>query len=278
MVFRITLLILIQLIGQSVTAQSYFFIRPNLGLNFPTSRLMVSVSDPTFKYLTFDVNLNVGIDIVYERNDRFQFYTGWNSGQIEYGFKFSAWRPTSHSRYTHNSGFTVHRIPLGMQYNIGKVRGLHSKKREAIIKDVSPTINPKDVYHLLKFKVKLIAGFSLDYLNRYTNEGLSREVNYYYPEDGQRVYYRIVEKVNSSRLGVAIFSGVGFNFYNLKKDHVQLTILYSQGLIKMLTGYLDYGIVNDNGQESRYSTEIGVYGSYLSVQLSYPIRLKKQAM
>ena len=277
MAFRIIPLIFwILLIVQPATAQSYFFIRPNLGLNFPTSRLLVSVPDPSFKYLTFDVNLNVGIDFVYERNERFQFYTGWSSGLIGYGFKFSVWRPTSHSRYTHNSGFTVHRIPLGIQYNIGRVRGLYSKKRAATIKDISPAINQKDVYYRLRFKVKLIAGFSLDYLNRYTDEGLPREVNYYYPEDGQLVYYRTVEMVNPRRLGLAFFSGVGFNFYNLKKDHFQLTLLYSQGLIKMLSASLNYGTVNDNGQETRYSTEIGVYGSYFSAQLSYPIRFKRQ--
>lgn len=269
------------LIGQSVAAQSYFFIRPNLGLNVPTSRLLNSVPDPTFKSPNFDVNLNVGIDFAYEKNDKFQFYTGWNSGQIGYGFKFEVQSQSksgsysSTAKYIHNSGFTVHRIPLGIQYNVGKVRGLYSKKRAGIIKDVSPSINPKDVYYRLKFKVKLIAGFSLDYLNRYTDEGLPREVNYYYPEEGQRVYYQATEKVNH-RLGFSVFSGVGFNFYNLKKDHFQLTLLYSQGLLKMLTASVNYGTVNDNGEESSYNAEIGVYGSYFSAQLSYPIRFKRQ--
>ena len=128
--------LLIQLIGQSVTAQSYFFIRPNLGLNVPTSRLQEAATDPSFKSPNFDVNLNVGIDFVYEKNDKFQFYTGWNSGQIGYGFKFDVQRSTSHSTYIHNTTFTVHRFPLGMQYNVRKVRGLYSRKRAAVIKDV----------------------------------------------------------------------------------------------------------------------------------------------
>ncbi len=283
MAFKIIFFFLfIQLIGQSVTAQSYFFIRPNLGLNVPTSRLLINVPDPPFKNFLFEVNLNVGIDFVYERNDRYQFYTGWNSGQIGYGFKFTIQSQSksglysSTAKYIHNTGFTVHRIPLGMQYSVGKVRGLYSKKRAAIIKDVSPAINPKDVYYRLRFKVKLIAGFSLDYLNRYTDEGIPSQVSYYYPEEGLLVYYQTAEKINN-RLGVAIFSGVGFNFYNLKKDHFQLTLLYSQGLIKMLTASVNYGTINDNGEENHYNTELGVYGSYFSAQLSYPIRLKRQA-
>jgi hypothetical protein len=283
MAFRFTSLFFwIQLIGQSVTAQSHFFIRPNLGLNTPTSRLIVAVPDPSFDSPNFDVNLNVGADFVYEKNESLQFYTGWNSGQIGHGFKFRVQSQSisgsysSTAKYIHNSGFTVHRIPFGMQYNVRSIRWMYSKKRTEIIKDISPTINPNDVYYRLKFKIKLIAGLSLDYLNRFTDEGVPWEVNYYYPEEGQRVYYGATEMVNH-RLGVAIFSGVGFNFYNLKKDHFQLTLLYSQGLIKMLTASVNYGTVNDNGEGSHYNTELGVYGSYFSAQLSYPIRLKRQA-
>jgi hypothetical protein len=163
-----------------------------------------------------------------------------------------------------------------MQYNLGTVRGLYSKKRAAVIKDVSLAINPKDVYYRMKFKVKLIAGFSLDYLDRFATERMPWQASSYSPNDGQRVYYQGTELVNH-RLGFSIFSGVGFNFYNLKKDNVQLTMLYSQGLLKMLTASINYGIVNDNGEESHNNTEIGVYGSYLSFQLSYPISFKRQA-
>ena len=116
----------------------------------------------------------------------------------------------------------------------------------------------------------------MDYLNGFTDEGMPWGVSRYYPDDSVKVFYQATEKVNH-RLGVAIFSGVGFNFYNLKKDHFQLTLLYSQGLIKMLTASVNYGTINDNGEENHYNTELGVYGSYFSAQLSYPIRFKRQA-
>jgi hypothetical protein len=255
-------------IGHIASAQSSFFLRPSAGLAFPLSREVKKSTDPTFKTLTLDLNLNLGIDLVFERNETYQLFTGWNSGAIGYGFRFQS--QSKLGRYTHNSGTTVHRIPFGAQVNLGKVRWFYSKKKAASIESIHASIDPRDVQHNLKFKVKLIAGFSIDRLNTSTNENSPHSVSYYYPEDNETVFYNIYPR-RKSRIGVDLMTGLGLNFYSIKGDHAQLTFLFSQGLLKVLTASIEYGTLYDDGREYRYHSKLGVNGSYLSIQLSYPI-------
>lgn len=68
--------------------------------------------------------------------------------------------------------------------------------------------------------------------------------------------------------GYSVFAGLTFQFFNFQKNHIQLSILYSQGINRKMTVEVDYHINNQN-----YYAEIGSRSSFIGVQLAYPFKL-----
>lgn len=107
------------------------------------------------------------------------------------------------------------------------------------------------------FRLRVLAGASYDYIMPFTDEG---ELDFF--SSGS---YRLNVVDRSS---YSIFAGLNLQFFNFKKDHFQLSVLYSKGLSQVLEAEIDYSLPSGN-----YQATIGSRGSYFLIQLGYPIKV-----
>ncbi|MGM9508053.1 hypothetical protein ACS5NO_10005 [Larkinella sp. GY13] len=72
------------------------------------------------------------------------------------------------------------------------------------------------------------------------------------------------------RRGASIQAGIGFQFKSHDKDRLDIQLVYSQGLRKLVTVDVDYTI-----NQTAYFLQMAARGSAFRITASYPIRLSK---
>ncbi|HRG80333.1 MAG TPA: hypothetical protein PL167_12005, partial [Cyclobacteriaceae bacterium] len=130
------------------------------------------------------------------------------------------------------------------------------KRRSAILENISGVKN-EDVLYLVLFRLRLLAGVSYNYVVYATDDNQLEGFS-------SGTYLYTVNNRNS----FSAFLGLNLQFFNYHKNHFQLTVLYSQGLSQVLTVDVDYQLSSGN-----YEATIGSRGSYISLQVGYPIKL-----
>jgi hypothetical protein len=200
-------------------------------------------------YPSFNLNLK------YQHNANWAFFAGWlasdNSAiHMNYG--------TSETDFTEGklsmAAYTP-RLQLGAQRYLTTCTWFKIKRREGIMKQNNLSNN--HILYAVLFRLRALAGASYDYIMPFTDEG---ELEFF--SSGS---YRLNVVDRSS---YSIFVGLNLQFFNFKKDHFQLSVLYSKGLSQVLQAEVDYSLLSGD-----YHATIGSRGSYFLIQLGYPIKL-----
>jgi hypothetical protein len=243
---KIFILLLLEFLTLSAFGQKELSLRPSIGLQFPFNAAVSSAE--TFKVNNYNFGLDAGFFIQYDWNEKNSMIFGWNSTGLGYGFRFGS--PSLGFARRTNITKTLNVFPLGYQKYVATAKMFRLK-------------TPKELYAIL-FRFRFISGLS-----------------YYYspPMTGDNSTYEaclgdcIIQDIVIRRSGGALFAGLNLQFFNYERDSFQFTLLYSQGLFKQSLANISYRLIGSSFSES---ASIISRGSYLALQISYPIKLWKQ--
>jgi hypothetical protein len=237
--------------------QKQLFITPSLGMAFP---LCYTISPPDgddgYGYNTFDFGASFDLSLQYQINPSWILFGGWRASDdtgfsIKYGDRHQDYIEGRLSIATYTS-----RIPIGFMRTLSTQKWFKMNRRSAIFENISGTKN-EDVLYLILFKLRMLAGISYNNIVPSTYENELRGFSY-------GTYFYSVNSRNS----FSSFFGLNLQFFNYNKNHLQLTVLYSQGLTHVLTADVAYQLPSGN-----YEATLGSRGSYISLQLGYPIKV-----
>lgn len=256
MAFRICALLIV-VFAKNAHAQRQLFIAPSLGMAFPLSyTISPPAGDIGYGPNTFDFGASLDLSLQYQVNQQWIIFAGLRTSNdtgfsIRYGDPDKDFLKGGLSTATHTT-----RFPIGFQKHVSTHKWFKLKRRSAILENISGVKN-EDVLYLVLFKLRLLAGVSYNYVVPATNDNQLESFS-----SGTFLY-----TVNT-RNSLSAFLGLNLQFFNYHKNHFQLTILYSQGLSQVLTSTVNYQLESGN-----YEAIIGSRGSYISLQLGYPIRI-----
>jgi hypothetical protein len=237
--------------------QKQLFITPSLGMAFPLSyTISPSAGDIGYGPNTFDFGASLDLSLQYQINQQWIIFAGLRTSNdtgfsIRYGDPDKDFLKGGLSTASH----TI-RFPIGFQKHVSTHKWFKVKRRATILKNISGEKN-EDILYLALFRLRILAGFSYNYTEPMTDDNQLSSFS-----SGTFTYNVIERNTFSASLGVTL------QFFNYEKNHIQLTILYSQGLSQVLTSTVNYELVSGN-----YEAIIGSRGSYISLQLGYPIRI-----
>jgi hypothetical protein len=256
MVFRNCFFLLI-VFAHAGYGQRQLFITPSLGMNFPLSyTISPAAGDGGYRANTFDFGASFDLSLQYQLNPKWILFGGVKASEnVGFSFKYGDRQQDNFYGKLSVASYTPG-IPAGFMRHLSTQKWFKLKRRSAIIENISGVKN-EDVLYLVLFKIRLLAGLSYNYVvpATYDNQldGFSSGTFFY--------------SVNN-RNSLSAFLGLNLQFFNYHKNHFQLTILYSQGLSQVLTVDVDYQILSGN-----HEATLGSRGSYISIQLGYPIKL-----
>ena len=263
--FPIQLLVLIFFVVLNhVSAQQRILsLRPSIGIEFPMNHLFDQRTDKNFRYNNFDLNPQFALGLQYELNDRLDIFGGWSNGAT--GYSFAIFCPDGMCGARHSNGFTTQRFPIGVHWELKDYWLFPIQQRFRFFNKI---VNADErLLFLVLFRLKATFGLSYNYISPSTGEDQLREVVWPFNHQNQEISHVTLPHVQN-RHGMSLFGGLTLQFYNHKRDKVQLSLIYNQGILRQLTSPLNYSI---NGKE--YSAQLGSRGSYFAATLSYPIRL-----
>ncbi len=196
------------------------------------------------------------MSLQYQVNHKWMVFGGWRaSDDTGFSIRYGDRHKDNFEGRLSVASYTS-RIPVGFMRYLSTQKWFNVKRRSAILENISGVKN-EDILYLVLFKLRLVAGLSYNYVVPATNDNQLEGFS-----SGTYLY-----TVNS-RNSFSAFLGLNLQFFNYHKNHFQFTLLYSQGLSQILTVDVDYQLSSGN-----YEATIGSRGSYLSLQLGYPIRL-----
>lgn len=239
------------------SGQTQFSIIPHLGGAIPFSSAH-QASDKYFKRNTFRPNPSAGLFLNAEVRKKwaisYGILVGDNSG---IGFRYgSASRDLFEGRYGRAS-FTI-RSPIKVQIPIGTYKWLRSKRRLKILSNTTQPVS-NDILYLILFRLRGFGGLSYNHITRQTGEAKTENFS------RGTIRYDILQ-----RYSVSVLAGINLQFFNYNKDRFQLSIFYNQGINTLIKSDITYNLSNQT-----YTAQVKSRGSYLSVELGYPIKLNK---
>lgn len=229
-------------------SQKRVYLKPSLGMQFPFS-YKVKGGDESFHVNNLNFGLDAGLLFQYDWNAKNSLVVGINSAGMGYSFRYGTVSNGFKTRNSVTSNLLV--LPFGYQKYLTTVNMFRLK-------------TPEELYAVL-FRLRLISGLSYYYLQPMTDDNSS----YLACNGNCEVQDNIIQ-----RRGGSVFVGLNLQFFNFERDSFQFTMIYSQGFSNQLTSKVNYRLSN-SGLFNETATIIS-RGSYLSLQISYPIKLWKQ--
>lgn len=245
--FRLLILGFLALVTLSAYGQRELQLKPSIGLQFPFNSKATN-SGETFKVNNYNFGLDAGLIIEYKWTDKDALITGWNSTGLGYGFRFGS--PSIGFTRRTNITKTLNVFPIAYQRHLTTVKMFKLK-------------TPKELYAIL-FRIRLLSGLSYYYSPPMTDDNTT-----YTACLGDCMIQDIVVR----RRNAAIIAGLNLQFFNYERNSFQFTLLYSKGLFEQTKANINYRLTNSSLDET---ATIVSRGSYLSLQISYPIKLWKQ--
>jgi len=256
MVFRSCFFLLI-VFAHAGFGQRQLFITPSLGMNFPLSyTISPAAGDGGYRANTFDFGASFDLSLQYQLNPKWILFGGVKASEnVGFSFKYGDRQQDNFYGKLSVASYTPG-IPAGFMRHLSTQKWFRIKRRTAILERISENKND-EVLYLVLFKIRLLAGVSYNYKMPSTGENELRSFS-----SGTYLY-----TVNN-RDYFSPFLGLNFQFFNYHKNHLQFTILYSQGLKQVIEADVDYQLLSGD-----YEATLGSRGSYISIQLGYPIKL-----
>ena len=226
--------LLLLLCSLPAITQNQLRILPHYGKQSLLTSLSMTSGDPTFKNSTFTFTNVFGASLQYETNSGWQFYGGISTTKVEIGYRYNDTRNRDKLLSYRSVNF-----PIGIQKNISTHKAFKTKLRLAGGTDDRE--DSSSARYLLLFRSRVVAGFSVD-------------------------LWEDLPATDHNDFGKSAFAGITLQFFDRKRDHLSLTILYNHGFRTRVFFPVRYIL---NAQE--YVGEISSRGSYISIQVGYPI-------
>lgn len=183
-------------------------------------------------------SLSLQIDI----KSNWMIFAGWSACRpiLSYKYGYTAKNRGNFFALPSNN------YPLGVQKTIGIHRWFKVNEKYNLLNLVRKTkTTTLDNRYLLLFRSRIISGIS-HHRVRSIQGNLS----------------------TTDQTNMAVFLGLGLQFFSSGKDRLQLNILYSQGLKEIAQVDVDYFLDGKN-----YSGKLGSKASFFTVQIAYPMQL-----
>jgi hypothetical protein len=255
---RVLFSILFFLFAQFSFGQSKLTLVPSLGMAFPgASALSPYPNDPGFKPhgAAFFPSLELGLQ--YAINEKWILFGGWRaSDDTGVQMKFGNREADFEVGRLAVAGYTS-RIPVGAMRHLTTQRWIKVKRRVEIMEKISAS-RKTDMLYLVLFRLRAVGGISYNYL---VPSSIDNQWDYFHRGE----FFWGIKRRHS----ISPFGGLNFQFFNFDRDHFQFSIIYSQGLQTVLDVEINYQLLS-----GEYETRLRSKGSYLALQLAYPIGLK----
>lgn len=244
------------LIGLQICAygQSYLSIEPAIGFSLPCSyEKFAPVNDSGFKANASFKVPSFSIRLVLNTNIKWDYFIGWHVADdtgfgIRYGDKVAHGFEGKLSVGSHTSrgiiGFRRHLLECRL-FNLGR-------------RSTRPH-DDNDLLYLILFKLRLTGGMSYNYIVRSHDENNIQFFSY------GEFTADVVNRNNGS-----VFVGANFQFFNYKKKGLQISIIYNKAFKEALNAHIKYTLAGND-----YYANVASRGSYLALELAYPITLIK---
>ena len=241
----------------NVYGQRQLFITPSLGMAFPLSHTIIPANgDKGYRANTFDFGVSLDLSLQYQLNQHWIIFAGWRAGS-DTGISFLYGDiNTDYQKGRYSTSSYTSRLPVGVQRHLTTQKWFKLTRRGTTFKNIAGDKN-EDMLYLVLFRLRMLAGFSYNYTVPMTDDNQLSSFS-----SGTLTYNVIERNTVSASLGFTL------QFFDYEKNHIQLTILYSQGLSQVLRSTVNYELLSGN-----HEATIGSRGSYLSIQLGYPIKL-----
>jgi hypothetical protein len=246
--------IFVLLVASETHAQKNIFLKPTGGIQSIFSDFSYGNNNPHL-YQGFDASNDYwGVMVQYNLNSKIRIAVGISESDIGWGYKIK----TPRVMEGHTRGAPLLQFPL---------------KLETLIKeDVRiGRLDKVDYRYAMIFDLYLIGGVSYDWFRFNNFNGvLSGGINTPNPVND---VITVDEKLPNvlHRHGASIQAGIGFQFKSHDKDRLDIQLVYSQGLRKLVTADVDYTI-----NQTAYFLQMAARGSAFRITASYPIRLSKR--
>lgn len=229
---------------QNLFAQTRISLAPQVSYEAIQTYVVDNGIDPTFRAYNRHFSAAYGLNVQLDVNRNWMYAIGWSMSTPVLGFKYqdtgpNLWRIT---------GALSHRFSLSIQKTIGTHHLFKLRDNSPIVKLSEKLFGSSQSAgdrYLLLFRTRLISGISYDLLQSIPGELLT--------DNGQNI---------------SAIVGLGLQFFNYRKDHLQLNFIYSHGIWKVTEGEMRY---HSGGTE--YIASLGSRGSYFAFQFAYPMRL-----
>lgn len=263
-------------LGGVVFAQPTLYLKPLVGVQIPTCHIQANSNATTAS--TFQVNNfglrhlsftdNYGLLLQLKLNETWSISSGYSRGNIGWSYSIKLPRNVRKSggwaEAASGSSIYIERFPILAQFVIKDVHLFRLTNDEAVLRRIN--VDDENILYLLLFQLKGLFGVSYDHIFPLYNFGGSLSIQ---PPAGgnsiERTDSTIVRRTNN----VSFVAGVSLQFRHRNKDRLELNVYYSQGVVRMMDADVTYRI---NGQG--FFSKLGSRGSFLGVNLAYPIRLK----
>lgn len=230
--------------GQNIFAQMHISLAPQLAYESTQSYVVDNGNDHTFRAYNRHFSKAYGINIQVDLNQNWMYSFGWNLSSPVLGYKY---RDTGPNLWRMN-GALSHRFSIGTQKRIGVHRFIKVNMNNRILKIGEYIFGSQRSYserYLLLFRTKVIAGLSYDILQSIPGD-----------------------LMNDNGRNISGILGLGLQFFNGRKDHLQLNLVYSYGFNEVTKLQVNY--YHDN---KGYLAQLGSKGSYFALQFLYPLKI-----
>ena len=258
MVFRNCFFLLLLIVfAHNLHGQRQLFITPSLGMNFPLSyTINQAIGDAGYRANTFDFGASFDLSLQYQLNPKWILFGGVKASEnVGFSFKYGDRQQDSFYGKLSVANYTPS-IPIGFMRHLGTYKWVKLRRRSAIIENISGKKN-EDVLYLILFRLRFLGGVSYSYVVPAT-----------YDNQLDSFSSGTFLKTVNNRNFFSPFLGLNLQFFNYHKDHFQLTLLYSQGLKQVIEANVNYQLLSGD-----YEATLGSRGSYISLQLGYPIKI-----
>lgn len=239
----------------AVKGQQGLYIKPSIGLQVPISHILdKSLADDSFVIYNKIFEPDFGLSLQYSWNNKNSISFGYHSNSLSTGFKFGTEEGGTVTKTITSRSLRV--FPICYERYISTARLFQIKKAKET--------NSENDNYLFLFQFNLFGGLSYYYLPASTGDNQVQIRSF-----GDS----IIENTILTYSNMGIFIGISLQFFNYKRNTINTSLLFSQGVFRQLTETIDYRYESPNFD---YQAVVGSRGTYFVIQLGYPIPIWKR--
>lgn len=226
-----------------VIPQTRFSLVPELSYATFHSYITDNSVDNSFRAYNRHFSPTYGLNFQLDIKHDWMVFAGWKTFTPVLGYKYGDSGPN----LWWTTGKMSHRFPLGLQRTIGIHHWIKLDTGGHLLNFMGALFGKSvaSERYLIVFRSRVIAGMSIDKLSSIPGNTISQNGG-----------------------NISAFLGIGIQFFNANRDHLQMNFIYSMGISKVSESEVIYF---KNGVS--YSGILNSRGSYAAIQFSYPINL-----